>query len=537
MSLDVTARKQIELAILRACVARFKEVKVADKNADKFDTSVDLRTVIRSVWQGSITDAELDYEATSWVRSLIVPRVGSLLRPGRDAYSARAYEDPIRTPPNPAWVRLAELETEVERSAEAASMQAIRDSVVRDAPKNHGPTFGILTALPKEFAAVRLMLDTAEEWTAPGDGAGRRFLIGTINTRSGHAHSLAVALLPDMGNNSASASATLLLTHFPNVRHIVMCGIAGGVPRPGVSEDDVRLGDIIVSNKQGVIQYDLVKEGADGLIEHRHPPRAPSAELLEAVRHLETEELLQTYPWESHLSRGARMKHGTRPQDELDAQGSKVDYPADTERRPGLPRVFVGPIAAANVLLKNPQKREYLRDHFKVKAIEMEGSGVADATWVSGRAGFLVIRGVCDYCDEKKGDLWQGAAAVAAAAYLRALVESIPVDGMPSIPKGTNDSVVSTRDVPPVVLSEEDMAYDERAVNTLSEWISGVPYDRSGKAIPYQLVDGKLSFRPGTTKRLLSQAVGDRPRPEGGWYVHRAESETFSLNWHSAHQR
>lgn len=57
----------------------------------------------------------------------------------------------------------------------------------------------------------------------------------------------------------------------------------------------------------------------------------------------------------------------------------------------------------------------------------MEGAGVADATWTNG-AGYLVVRGICDYCDGIKGDVWQGAAAIAAAAYVRALVGSMRLD-------------------------------------------------------------------------------------------------------------
>jgi nucleoside phosphorylase len=60
-----------------------------------------------------------------------------------------------------------------------------------------------------------------------------------------------------------------------------------------------------------------------------------------------------------------------------------------------------------------------------VKAIEMEGAGVADATWAASLPGYLVVRGICDYCDENKGDAWQPYAAVAAAAVTRAILEGL----------------------------------------------------------------------------------------------------------------
>jgi nucleoside phosphorylase len=89
------------------------------------------------------------------------------------------------------------------------------------------------------------------------------------------------------------------------------------------------------------------------------------------------------------------------------------------------PRVFLGPIASANTLLKDPARRDSLRDQFGVKAVEMEGAGIADATWTHG-IGYLVVRGICDHADANKNDAWQNYSAMAAAAYVRALLESMP---------------------------------------------------------------------------------------------------------------
>jgi nucleoside phosphorylase len=71
--------------------------------------------------------------------------------------------------------------------------------------------------------------------------------------------------------------------------------------------------------------------------------------------------------------------------------------------------------------------RDLLRDEYKIKAIEMEGSGIATASWMKGTVGYLLVRGICDYCDTHKNKVWQGYAAAVAAAYVRALIEAIPV--------------------------------------------------------------------------------------------------------------
>ncbi|MGA9189461.1 MAG: phosphorylase, partial [Methanosarcina sp.] len=120
-----------------------------------------------------------------------------------------------------------------------------------------------------------------------------------------------------------------------------------------------------------------------------------------------------------------------RPSDDKDIlydsdnQDEAIPHPKDPKRIKDQPRVFTGPIASANILQKDPNARDKLREKFKVKAIEMEASGIADATW-NHEAGYLVVRGICDYCDSHKNDDWQQYAAVVAAAYTRALIGSMP---------------------------------------------------------------------------------------------------------------
>jgi nucleoside phosphorylase len=186
-----------------------------------------------------------------------------------------------------------------------------------------------------------------------------------------------------------------------------------------------RLGDLVVSNRSGVIQYDFVKE-TETAVEHRHSPRPPGARLLEADDALQLLEEEGARPWEALLQRASHLSRGARPSapdvlHDPDDPAQLVAHPADPDRQEGLPRVFRGPIASSHALLKNPKKRDLLRDTFGVKAVEMEASGIADATWLHEK-GYFVVRGTCDYCDAHKSDAWQTYAAVIAAAYARALL-------------------------------------------------------------------------------------------------------------------
>src|SRR4051794_12125756 len=82
----------------------------------------------------------------------------------------------------------------------------------------------------------------------------------------------------------------------------------------------------------------------------------------------------------------------------LDDDGEPIEHPEPVEP---LPRVIQGPIGSANVVQGDFKKRDRLRDELKIKAFEMEGSGIADATWEFGTVGYLDIRGICDYCDHR----------------------------------------------------------------------------------------------------------------------------------------
>ena len=297
-------------------------------------------------------------------------------------------------------------------------------------PERMKPTIGIITALPEEYAAVNVLLKNKnDKYKVPGSGAGRRYCLGEILSEKKNKYNLVLANA-DKGNNIAATRATLLLEHFPNVKSIIMVGIAGGIPNADKVDDHVRLGDIVVSDENGVIQYDLIKQEIQD-ITHRNSPRPPSSSLLEAVGYLKIGEILGNRPWEKNIKLALSQLKTSRPSETTDIlydscnQDEVIPHPEDPKRIKDQSRVFTGPVASANILQKDPNARDTLREKFKVKAVEMEGSGIADATW-NHEVGYLVVRGICDYCDSHKNNIWHQYAAVVAAAYMRALVESMP---------------------------------------------------------------------------------------------------------------
>lgn len=291
--------------------------------------------------------------------------------------------------------------------------------------------FGVITALPKEFAAMRQMFDDSKPIKISKDP--NEYVIGKIPANNGKGvHLVILTLLKEYGTNFAASAVSNLVRSFPTINDILMVGIAGGIPNYEKAEEHVRLGDIVISEK-GVIPYDHLKINTDK-IEINGNPQRPSANLLGKVRFLETLRIAGKRPWENYISRGIGLEKSSRPDKETDklwkwdynGKATCVEHPYDPDRNLVLPKIHYGVIGSSNILIKNPNLRNLL-SQCNVKAVEMEGSGISDASWDSGIK-YLVIRGISDYCDSKKNDIWQGYAALVAATYARALIESYDIN-------------------------------------------------------------------------------------------------------------
>src|ERR1700685_3199818 len=145
------------------------------------------------------------------------------------------------------------------------------------------PVFGILTALPEEFAAMRSLIDNP--WRANVEGDRADYVIGTMpSAERGRAHKVVLTMLGTIGNDAAASGCTNLLRSYRSVRCLLMAGIAAGVPDPGRPERHVRLGDIVVA--RGIAEYDSVRENDDGPVVRRTFP-SPSPLLERRARLLQ----------------------------------------------------------------------------------------------------------------------------------------------------------------------------------------------------------------------------------------------------------
>jgi nucleoside phosphorylase len=288
-------------------------------------------------------------------------------------------------------------------------------------------TIGIIAALPVEGAAMGALINGLERIRADDDPNDYR--VGYLDSAdAARPHGVVLAVLPQDNTRNAAVVCTDLIRSFPRVRCIVMTGIAGGVPAPDRPERHVRLGDVVVA--EGIVDYGHFRAGP-GRREPRRSTDGISDELLRAAREL----LLRSYheePLAPNWSKwllpvdGRPMAVFARPDpttDVLYVGGKQVAHPemALSGHSEGVPKIHHGVLGSGDVLVGDPHRRDRMAARYGLIGLEMEGSGVAAGVRRHGLHWFMV-RGIADYCDGAKNDLWQPYAAIISAAYVRALL-------------------------------------------------------------------------------------------------------------------
>lgn len=302
---------------------------------------------------------------------------------------------------------------------------------------------GWICALHTELAAARAMLDEDRGIAHFNeDGDPNTYALGRI-----HQHNVVIACLPAGidGTNAATTVAQNLLRTFPQIRIGLLVGIGGGIPdlAKGV---DIRLGDVVVSQPSGehggVIQYAKGKAQEDGDGSGHHFVRKgslnkPPIFILKALNMLraehETEESKMSVFLQELLDRKPKMKRTgyTFPGIDKDhlfglsaiemrtigagEQDLQRDYSdvSRSSRESNEPMIHYGNIASGDLVIKHAGIRDALRDNLGAICVEMEAAGLMDTFPC------LVIRGICDYADSSKNDVWHPYAAATAAAYAK----------------------------------------------------------------------------------------------------------------------
>ena len=291
-------------------------------------------------------------------------------------------------------------------------------------------TVGVLTVLAEEARAVNSLLDGARKYRALGDRNVYR--VGTVpSSEPGQPHHLAHLRMSRDGTQLAATCCANMLRSFPNIQVVIMTGIAGGIPRPDEPDKHVRLGDVVVA-VDGIVNYGSIRQ-EDGTkrLRGRQGAGLVSHWLLQAAGELQVEE----GGWARWLASDRAVNAAAVPRpdpatDVLYVHRHPREHPPRTAPPggdDGVPVVHHGVIGSADVLIVDEEFRNRLAaDNPDMRAIEMEGSGIAASTAAIDRTWFMV-RGVADYGElHGKNDLWHEYASYTAAAYVRALLEAAP---------------------------------------------------------------------------------------------------------------
>ena len=306
-----------------------------------------------------------------------------------------------------------------------------------------------------ELLPARLMLD--EEYPTPPYDTHydeNTYICGSIN-----GHTIVVATCPpgQTGNVNAGRLTGSMFKTFLNIRMAVLVGIGGGIPSLTVSADsleNIHLGDVVVGwpgdRKPACIYHDSGRSMGEGQLELMGTMQDPDWRLLNALGMLLSDNELGFTEFDKQLARlhnSKAKKKFAHPGLEYDKlfkaayrhdgdygsnctlcnQSELVQRPQRSEEQKHSLVFHQGRIASGTAVIQDG----IIRDQIRARCggplcVEMEAAGVD----VNRRC--LVIRGISDYADTHKNDLWRSYAAGNAAAFARELLLRVVVSAVPA---------------------------------------------------------------------------------------------------------
>lgn len=286
-------------------------------------------------------------------------------------------------------------------------------------------SFGMIMQTADEVAAVKASVVNPER--LPYDSAHVTYWCGEVLDGDTKVHDIIFASSPQPLDSGCGLIATHMERDFPSLKDVMVVGVGTGVPGAVDSDDDIHLGDVVVSTV-GLSHFDYGAINSTNVVEKSRGDR-PSPRLLEAISSLQQDACVANDPpgWISQWQKSSRsLTNGGRPIVGTDPRHSSRTGPHRT-----VPKVHYGLVASVSDLLAQQNDFDNLVP-FGVKAVDHVKSGIANAAWQSG-LGYLVVRGISDYGDSSTHRHWRANAACAAATYAVEVLRAIP----PTVPTGS----------------------------------------------------------------------------------------------------
>ena len=234
------------------------------------------------------------------------------------------------------------------------------------------------------------------KFTQSFDSKNRAYRAATIHNNKGEPLKLHVSWPASYGLVETSLYLPAVLNEF-NPRLAIMTGICAG------DKDEVQLGDLVVADRTFIYDEGKVKSDQNN----------------QSVLHPD----LKTYVTHPEILHAVRMFDGWKP---LVAMLGRP-----------LPTCHVTAIASGNAVRSDNPFKQIQRAVRNAIALDMEGAAfyrcIADFPGM--RA--LFVKGICDYADNQKDDIFHGYAASASALYALAFIKEYVTPS--SIPRYIKD--------------------------------------------------------------------------------------------------
>ena len=253
-------------------------------------------------------------------------------------------------------------------------------------------------------------------------------------------HNVVVATWPAGQNYGVGAAAALISqvkARFSNIWFTLLVGVAAGLPNLLPSDPtqrrDIRLGDVLVcvpdKASSGIVHYDLGRDTEAGFLLNGRQAETPTIvraaigniQLTKKKPYKKGNEFAKYLNAFQQAIKDDKFLCPNQDADRLwastvDATAPPVLISREPRNESERTRVWYGNIGSGNSMIRNPQRRDELRDRHDLIGLEMEAAGVMN-TLPTG-----VIRGVCDYGDGQKNKDWQPYAAAVAAVYAKGIL-------------------------------------------------------------------------------------------------------------------
>ncbi|PON22523.1 pfs domain-containing protein [Trichoderma gamsii] len=400
-------------------------------------------------------------------------------------------------------------------------------------------TVGWVCVLDHELTASRALLDEEHDPLPPRENDDNNYILGRMGK-----HNVVIVFPGFIGTTSASQTVTNMVRTFRKIRFGLLVGVGGGAPAPPSHDPrkDIHLGDVVVSFPRdghgGVIQYDMGKWLEGGQFASKSHLNKPPLVLVKAIKHLQSDHNFGKGQMWEYMDGVAKsnlpaLEGFGFPGQDLD-QLFKGDYKHVTGehcsscaaaqleqraiRKSTRPEIHYGLIASGNAVMKSARRRDELRRKEGVSCFEMEAAGLMD------NFPCVVIRGICDYSDSHKSEIWQPYSSVVAAAYAKDLLRIIFPEEVQRTPPAQNRF---SQDSP----SRERSKGSELAHSTDSELLTRLAeLEMKNKGLE-EAVTCRTNESMGLKQKLaaLEQAYNSQLLPRSYAYIPSLESPAFGL--------